>query len=381
MITQSSAPAAIRVGLGAAIVRRVRMVVPLVVLSLAIFTASAQAHTVTATATCNSVTFHWTNFASSGSGNGGLNTPGWRITFTPAGVSAATTTARAASTISGQASFAGSSYSLTVAIPGGNGTFTASSSWTSSQTRDGHSSSWSKNLTISDCPPPPPPPPPPVPPGPRAAPALSTTASGDVALGQAIHDTALLSGWSSPTGTITFNLYLASDTTCSTVLNSGTVPVNGNGSYDSPAVTPATAGAYQWVATYSGDAGNASAATACNDPAEQSSVAQQIVQASCIPTPVVLRGLAAKVRRSLSVHVTAVGVKSVTFYLDGRKLKTVTKHKNQRYSIKVSVRRLGYGRHRLQVKVKTRDANCTAAAAAAAFVKVRSPTIRPKFTG
>jgi hypothetical protein len=382
MTTQRSTSAAIRAGLGAAIVRRVRLVVPLVVLSLAIFAASAQAHTVTATATCNSVTFHWTNFASSGGGNGGLNTPEWRITFTPAGVSAATTTARAASTISGQASFAGSSYSLTVAIPGGNGTLTASSSWTSSQTRDGHSGSWSKNLTISDCPPPPvTPPAPPVPPGPRTAPTLSTTASGDVALGEAIHDTALLSGGSSPTGTITFNLYSASDTTCSTVLNSGTVAVNGNGSYDSPAVTPADAGAYQWVATYSGDAGNASAATACNDPAEQSSVGQQIVQASCIRSPVVLRGLAAKVRRSLSVHVTAVGVQSVTFYLDGRRIATVTKPKNQRYSIKVSVRRLGYGRHRLQAKVKTRDANCATAAAAAAFVKVRTPTIRPKFTG
>ena len=84
--------------------------------------------------------------------------------------------------------------------------------------------------------------------------------------------------------------------------------------------------------------GTLSAATACNDPAEQATVATQLVLASCVPSPVVLRGLAAKVRRSLSVHVTALGVKSVTFYLDGRKLKTVTKAKNQRYSIKVSAR-------------------------------------------
>ena len=54
--------------------------------------------------------------------------------------------------------------------------------------------------------------------------------------------------------------------------------------------------------------------------------------------PGVLRAVAggpARSRRqgaqSLSVHVTALGVKSVTFYLDGRKLKTVTKAKNQRY--------------------------------------------------
>jgi hypothetical protein len=373
MTTESSTPASTRVGLGAVIVARVRIVVPLVVLSLAIFAASAQAHTVTATATCNSVTFHWTAFASSGDGNGGKNEPTWKIVFTP--------TTGSSVTKQGTVSFPGSSYSLTVPIPGGNGTVTASSAWTSNDTRDHHSSSFSKNLTIANCPPPPPPPPL-VPPATPATPALSTTSSGNVALGEAIHDTAVLSGGSSPTGTITFNLYLASDTTCSTVLDSGSVPVNGNGSYDSPPVTPPSAGAYQWVATYSGDAANTSVANACNDPNEQATVATQLVEASCVPSPVVLRGLAAKVRKSVSVHVTAVGVASVTFYLDGRKLATVTKPKNQRYSIKVSVRKLGYGRHRLQAKVKTRDANCATAAAAAAFVKVR-PTqiVRPQFTG
>ena len=90
-----------------------------------------------------------------------------------------------------------------------------------------------------------------------------------------------------------------------------------------------------------------------------------------MPSPVVLRGLSAKVRTSVSVHVTALGVKSVTFYLDGRKLKTVTKAKNQRYSIKVSARGLGYGRHRLQVRVAMRNTTCATAAAAGAFVKVK----------
>ena len=120
----------------------------------------------------------------------------------------------------------------------------------------------------------------------------------------------------------------------------------------------------------------------CNDPDEQATIATQLVQASCVPSPVVLRGLAAKVRTSLSVHVTALGVKSVTFYLDGRKLKTVTKAKNERYSIKVSARGLGYGRHRLQVRVQMRNATCATAAAAKAFVKVKAATIRrPQFTG
>ena len=143
---------------------------------------------------------------------------------------------------------------------------------------------------------PPPPPPPPVPPRTPASPTLSTTASAGVALGAAIHDTAMLSGGSSPTGTITFALYLASDTTCSNVLATGSVAVNGAGSYDSPEVTPANAGAYQWVATYSGDAHNNSAATACNDPDEQATVATQLVKGSCVPRRWSCAGSSAKVR-------------------------------------------------------------------------------------
>jgi hypothetical protein len=377
MITQSSLSATIRGGLGAVLVPRVRIIVPLVVLSFAIFTASAQAHTVSATPTCNSVTFNWISFASSGGGGGGANRPHWAVVFTPTGGSATTQ--------SGQVSFGGSTYSLTVPISGGNGTLTASSYWASSETRDGHSASWSKTFTLANCPvvTPGPPPPPVTSTGPAslATPALATTASANAALGEAIHDTAVLSGGSSPTGTITFNLYSASDTTCSTVLSTATVPVNGAGSYDSPPVTPTDAGAYQWVASYSGDAANNSVSNACNDPNEQSNVAVTVVKASCVASPVRLRGLSAKVRRTLTVHVTALGVQSVTFYLDGRKLKTVTKPKNQRFTIKVSVSKLGYGRHRLQVRAKARDENCSAAAVAAAFVKVKPPIIRPKFAG
>ena len=376
MHTQSPTLAATR---GAVTVPRVRSILVLAVLSLAIFTASAQAHTGTASSACKSVTFQWTKFAASGPG---LNNVNWKIVFTPTG--------GATSTLTGTASFAGTSHTLTVTIPGGNGTLVASSNWT--QTRDGNHGSFSKNLTISDCPvvvpvilpppPPPPPPVPPVPPTPPASPALSTTASPGVALGEAIHDTALLTGGSSATGTITFRLYLTSDTTCSNVLDTGSVGVNGDGSYDSPAVTPPSPGAYQWVATYSGDAQNNSAATACNDPNEQTTIATQLVKGSCVPSPVVLRGLSAKVRTAVSVHVTALGVKSVTFYLDGRKLKTVTRSKNQRYSIKVSARGLGYGRHRLQVRVTMRNTTCATVAATGAFVKVKPIIIRrPQFTG
>jgi hypothetical protein len=105
------------------------------------------------------------------------------------------------------------------------------------------------------------------------------------------------------------------------------------------------------------------------------------VKASCVASAVVLRGVSAKVHKRLTVHVTALGIKSVTFYLDGRKLATVTKSTNHRYSLSIDARRLGYGAHRLRARATTSNASCTRAAAAAAFVKVRSPVIRPQFTG
>jgi Bacterial Ig domain len=299
MITQSSTLAATR---GAVTVPRVRSILVLAVLSLAIFASSAQAHTGSATATCESVTFQWTKFAASGPG---LNNVNWKIVFIPTGGAAATTT--------GTESFDKAYHSLKVTIPGGNGTLVASSNWT--QTRDGNRGSFSKNLTISDCvvvvpsppmPPTLPPPPPPVPPVTPASPALSTTPNEQT-----------------------------------TTPNEQTTTPN-----------------------------------------EQTPIPSQLVKGACVPSPVVLRGLSSKVRTAVSVHVTAIGVKSVTFYLDGRKLKTVTQSKNQRYSLKVSARGLGYGRHRLQVKVTMRNATCATAAASRAFVKVK-PTIirRPQFTG
>ena len=144
MTTGRFTSTAIRVGVRHALARRSRRIIPLSVGLLAIFAASAQAHIVKATATCKSVTFEWSLFSSFGSGNGGLNTPEWMVVFRPTGGTTTTT--------HGRASFPGSSFSLTVAIASGNGTLTASSAWTSSQTRDGNSNSGTDNLTIANCP-------------------------------------------------------------------------------------------------------------------------------------------------------------------------------------------------------------------------------------
>jgi hypothetical protein len=102
---------------------------------------------------------------------------------------------------------------------------------------------------------------------------LITSASDTVALGGAIHDTAILSGGSDPTGTITFKLFPPSDSpnavACSgKPIFTSTVGVNGNGAYTSGAFVPTAAGAYLWVADYSGDHSNHPASTACRDAGE-----------------------------------------------------------------------------------------------------------------
>lgn len=369
-----------------------RLMFPLVLLAFATFVASAAAHTETASTACspatgNSVTFNWSNFANpAGTGNGGRNTPNWKIVYTPTGGATTTTT--------GNVSFPLNSDSLTVAIPGHAGRVVASSAWTSSQTTDGNSNSYSNNLTIPNC---------------LSSPTIVTTASPGVAVGGTIEDQAVLSGGNSPTGTITFHLYAQSDTTCSTVLSMGTTTVNGNGSYASPVITENTAGSYEWTATYSGDANNAAAADTCGQPAEQvavsvppapvsvlgapvsvltapvsipvSSVSGEAVTRPCMASPVQLTGAIGKVRNSFSAHLTGLGVKSVTFYLDGRKLATVTKPSHGRFSITINATRLAYGAHRLVAKATLKNRGCARISRAGTFVRVKAAAVLPVFTG
>jgi hypothetical protein len=102
---------------------------------------------------------------------------------------------------------------------------------------------------------------------------LTTSATGSVTIGSPISDTATLSGATSDAGgTITFHLF--SDNQCTNEVTTGLSPVavSGNGAYNSGDFTPTAAGTYYWTASYSGDANNAAASTACGDPGESSVV-------------------------------------------------------------------------------------------------------------
>lgn len=125
----------------------------LVVLTVAFtvtISATAQAHTANLALTCGQATITWSDFtpaSATAAGNGGLNTPNYSVTFTPAAGGVATTTA-------GTASFAGSGDTLTISLPPVDGSVYAASSWTAAQTTDGQSGSASTPSPepVSGCP-------------------------------------------------------------------------------------------------------------------------------------------------------------------------------------------------------------------------------------
>jgi uncharacterized repeat protein (TIGR01451 family) len=97
-------------------------------------------------------------------------------------------------------------------------------------------------------------------------PVLTTSVTQTVLLGEPISGAANLTGFTNPTGILTFKLYKRGNTTCSgtTYLFSATRAVNGNGDYESPTFTPTAEGDYRWRISYSGDAVNPPKASSCN---------------------------------------------------------------------------------------------------------------------
>jgi FG-GAP-like repeat/HYR domain len=120
-----------------------------------------------------------------------------------------------------------------------------------------------------------------------AAPALATTASAAVALPSgALHARATLSGGAHPSGTIRFRLYGPGDATCGGApAFTDTVAVTGAGVYDSASFTPTAAGAYRWVASYSGDGDNDAAASGCGDAGAAVDVAKAAQTIGFPPLP------------------------------------------------------------------------------------------------
>ena len=99
---------------------------------------------------------------------------------------------------------------------------------------------------------------------------ISQSTSTPIVFGAPASDVATLAVGSgtrpTPTGTISFSVFAASDTTCSTPLATSTKTVSGAGIYQSEPVSALAPGTYEWQASYNGDTMSAPASTACNDP-------------------------------------------------------------------------------------------------------------------
>jgi hypothetical protein len=118
--------------------------------------------------------------------------------------------------------------------------------------------------------------------GPASPTLVGTPNPTSVTLGAAattLKDSAVLSGGSSPTGTVTFTLYKGS-----TLLDTESVTVSGNGTYTTPAgytlpTTGTETGTYQWDVSYNGNTNN-------NPASENNNAAEQVVVSKAGPTVV-----------------------------------------------------------------------------------------------
>ncbi len=100
----------------------------------------------------------------------------------------------------------------------------------------------------------------------KASPSLATAPSPGGEAGKVVlNDTGTLTGSYHGSGSITFNLYDPSQTTCTgTPAYTQTVTVSGDGSYSTSNTAPATtSGTWNWTATYSGDGNNNGASSSC----------------------------------------------------------------------------------------------------------------------
>ncbi len=122
----------------------------------------------------------------------------------------------------------------------------------------------------------------------KASPTTTTQVSnsGTIAIGGSATDTATLSGGFNPTGTITFQVYGASDSVCAgSAIFVSAKPVSGNGLYVSDAFSPSGLGTYHWIASYSGDANNNAFSTGCRDTGETLIVIQASPSLSTAVSP------------------------------------------------------------------------------------------------
>jgi len=303
-----------------------KFLLPLVVVFSLAIPAIAQAHTVTLTVACGKATIYWANFTPGGTSagndnNGGKNTPSWAFTFQAA-------TGGAVQSYSGTASFTTASYTLVVPItPAVDGTILqASSSWTSAQTTDKVSGGDSgSDFPVTGCP---------------------TTTTTTTSTSKTTTPT---------TSTTTTTSSTTSSTTTpstTTTTSSTTTPTTSTTSTTPSTTTTATTN----ITTTNTTPVTSTTATTTSTTSTPTGSGGVLGSTTCVATKVTL----SKTKIASNKHFTAVvrgsGIKSVVFYIDGRKVKTLTKANSGTegfaYTVPVSSGR--YGTHTLTTKTTTK---------------------------
>jgi hypothetical protein len=123
----------------------------------------------------------------------------------------------------------------------------------------------------------------------KAAPTLSGTATSAVKPGLSIADSVTVAGFS-PTGEVTFSVYGPADTSCSTPLETDTVPLQGGHATSADFIAP-QAGEFRWTVEYAGDANNEAAASSCGAANQTSTVNEASPTLSGTATSVAKVGL------------------------------------------------------------------------------------------
>jgi hypothetical protein len=107
------------------------------------------------------------------------------------------------------------------------------------------------------------------------------------------------------------------------------------------------------------------------------------VLASCTATAPVLHGAKGLERGRFRIAVPSGGVKQITFYLDGRKLKALShsQARNGRFTVVINAARLRYGTHRISFTAVMENINCARSASSQMFVRPRAARAKVLFTG
>jgi uncharacterized repeat protein (TIGR01451 family) len=98
---------------------------------------------------------------------------------------------------------------------------------------------------------------------------------------------------------------------------------------------------------------------------------------------IVLHGASGPKRRTFTVQISSPGIKQITFYLDGRKLKTLkqSQSKDGKFTITINPSKLSIGPHKVSVKTLMNNSNCEPIARTSVFVHPHSRRVSPSFTG